>query len=180
MTAQSLLRDLAPVLDLVATLPLADCRDDEAAARVAAQLQQALPADGPLALALGAALRQGIADGWLCDRGEPNARFSRIAKAGPDTRALSIDVVALEGPALRHGHPQGEVTLALPADPAATAFCGRRPRPRRNSERYGPLKGPGTAWRSGVQTKQSTGRAGSGRSPAMKMDASRFSERCVL
>jgi hypothetical protein len=129
MTAQSLLRDLAPVLDLVATLPLADCRDDEAAARVAAQLQQALPADGPLALALGAALRQGIADGWLCDRGEPNARFSRIAKAGPDTRALSIDVVALEGPALRHGHPQGEVTLALPADPAATGsrFDGHPP-----------------------------------------------------
>lgn len=120
MTAQSLLRDLAPVLDLVAAHSLEGCRDHQAAARVAAQLQAALPAEGPLAQAVGAALRQGILDGWLCDRGQPHARFSRVAKAGPDTRELSIDVVALEGAALRHGHPRGEVTLGFPFDPAAT------------------------------------------------------------
>ncbi len=131
MTApiQGLLGDLAPILDLVAALPLAGCTDHEGAARLATQLQAAVPAEGPLATRLGTTLRQGIREGWLCDRGEPQARFGRVAKAGPDTRELSIDVVALEGPALRHGHPRGEVTLGYPLDPEATGsrFDGHPP-----------------------------------------------------
>lgn len=131
MTAhiQGLLGDLAPILELVAELPLADCRDHEAAARLAEGLEAALPAAGPVAQAIGATLRQGILDGWLCDRGEPKARFCRVAKAGPETRDLSIDVVALEGAALRHGHPRGEVTLGFPLDPSATdaRFDGHPP-----------------------------------------------------
>lgn len=125
----ALLRDLAPILDVVAALPLDGCGDHEAAARLAARLQERLPAEGPAAQAVGAALRRGIEEGWLCDRGEPSARFSRIAKPGPDTRELSIDVVCLEGPALRHGHPRGEVTLGLPYDPAASGsrFDGHPP-----------------------------------------------------
>lgn len=125
----ALLRDLAPVLDLVAALPLDGCTDHASAAELAARLEAAIPAAGPAAQALGAALRAAIVDGWLCDRGEPTARFSRLAKAGPDTRALSIDVVCLEGPALRHGHPRGEVTLGLPFDPAAegSRFDGHPP-----------------------------------------------------
>jgi hypothetical protein len=125
----ALLRDLAPVLELVAALPLDECRDPEAAARLTAGLQASLPAEGPVAQAVGAALRQGIHDGWLCDRGEPTARFSRVAKAGPQSRDLSIDVVALEGPALRHGHPRGEVTLGFTVDPEASGsrFDGHPP-----------------------------------------------------
>jgi hypothetical protein len=125
----ALLRDLAPILELVAALPLADCGDTESAARLAARLQQALPAEGPAAQAVGAALRRGIEDGWLCDRGEENARFSRVAKAGSATRELSIDVVALEGPAVRHRHPRGEVTLGFPFDPEASGsrFDGHPP-----------------------------------------------------
>lgn len=125
----ALLRDLAPILDLVAALPLDDCHDHGAAARLAARLQTSLPAEGPVAQAVGAALRRGIHDGWLCDRGEPSARFCRVAKAGPDTRELSIDVVALEGPALRHGHPRGEVTLGFSVDPEVTGsrFDGHPP-----------------------------------------------------
>jgi Domain of unknown function (DUF4863) len=127
--AAGLLGDLAPVLELVAALPLSDCREPAAAARLAAQLQAALPAEGPLALALGATLRQGIHDGWLCDRGEPHARFGRVAKASPDTRALSIDVVALEGAGLLHGHPRGEVTLGFAFDPTTVGsrFDGHPP-----------------------------------------------------
>ena len=126
---QALLRDLAPVLDLVAALPLDDCRDHAAAAELAARLEARLPAESPAAKAVGAALRRGIDDGWLCDRGEPNARFSRVAKAGPDTRELSIDVVSLEGPALRHRHPRGEVTLGFAYDPdaAGSRFDGHPP-----------------------------------------------------
>jgi len=125
----ALLRDLAPILERVAALPLDECRDHEAAAELAARLQASMPAESPGAQAVGVALRQGIDDGWLCDRGEPSARFSRVAKAGPGTCELSIDVVALEGPALRHGHPRGEVTLAFAFDPAASGsrFDGHPP-----------------------------------------------------
>jgi hypothetical protein len=118
----ALLRDLAPILELVAALPLDECGDLEAAAGLAARLQASMPAEGPAARAVGAALRRGIDDGWLCDRGEPKARWSRVAKAGPDTRELSIDVVALEGPALGHRHPRGEVTLGFAFDPASSAL----------------------------------------------------------
>jgi hypothetical protein len=125
----ALLRDLAPLIDVVAALPLDDCADHDAAARLAARLQERLPAEGPGVQAVGAALRRGVQDGWLCDRGETNARFSRVAKAGPDTRALSVDVVALEGPAVRHRHPRGEVTLGFPFDPDTTGsrFDGHPP-----------------------------------------------------
>ena len=125
----ALLRDLAPILELVAALPLAECREAETAARLAARLQEALPAEGPAVQAVGTTLRRGIEDGWLCDRGEDDARFSRVAKAGSDTRELSIDVVALEGPAARHRHPRGEVTLGFPCDPEASGsrFDGHPP-----------------------------------------------------
>ncbi|MCA9711376.1 MAG: DUF4863 family protein [Myxococcales bacterium] len=114
---QALLDQLAPILARVADLPLDDCRDADAAARLAEQLQEAFPAEGPQAQALAQALRDGVRDGWLCDRGEPHARFSRLAKATPQTHDLSIDVVALEGAGLRHRHPRGEVTLGVLADP---------------------------------------------------------------
>ncbi len=116
---QALLEQLDPLLQRVATLPLDDCRDHEAAGRLAAALEKDLPAGGPEAIALGQALRDGVRDGWLCDRGEPSARFCRVAKATPETRDLSIDLVALEGPALRHRHPRGEVTLGFVAEPGA-------------------------------------------------------------
>ncbi|MCX4239937.1 4-hydroxylaminobenzoate lyase [Paraliomyxa miuraensis] len=126
---QDLLTQLAPVLDLVAELPLAECRDADEAARLAARLESTMPAQGELAQAIGRSLREGIAAGWLCDRGEPSARFSRVAKADPRTRDLSIDVVDLEGPALRHRHPRGEVTLGFAIDPTAegSRFDGHPP-----------------------------------------------------
>ena len=69
--------------------------------------------------------------GWLCDRGEPNARFCRLAKATAETHGLSIDVVSLEGEAVEHTHPRGEVTIGfrargLPAD-ASPTFDDRDP-----------------------------------------------------
>ncbi len=125
----ALLHALRPILDLVAALPLDACRDHDGAAELAARLHAALPPGDPALVTLGTTLRAAIHDGWLCDRGEPTARFSRVAKAGPDTRDLSIDVVCLEGPALRHGHPRGEVTLGWPYEPAAegSRFDGHPP-----------------------------------------------------
>lgn len=126
---QALLERLDPILQRVAALPLDDCHDAEAAAELAAELDRAVPADGPDAQALGQVLRDGVRDGWLCDRGDPSARFCRVAKASPATHDLSIDVVALEGPALRHRHPRGEVTLGFVAQPGETGarFDGHPP-----------------------------------------------------
>lgn len=128
-STQALLEQLAPFLEAVAALPLAESHDADAAASIAQRLRQEHPAEGPAFQAVGETLRRGVTEGWLCERGEPPARFGRVAKASPSTHDLSIDVVELEGPALRHRHPRGEITMAFPADPAAegSRFDGHPP-----------------------------------------------------
>jgi hypothetical protein len=78
---------------------------------------------------IASALRRGVADGVLCDRGEPDARFCRLAKATPATRDFSLDLVSLTGPAAEHMHPAGEITLALASsmDDHAARFDGHPP-----------------------------------------------------
>lgn len=131
MTAptQPLIDQLAPILRTVAELPLDECRDAEGAAAIVARLEEAWPAAGETFRAVGETLRRGVAEGWLCDRGEPEARFSRVAKATEATDDLSIDVVSLVGPALEHLHPRGEITMAYPAEAAAdgSRFDGHPP-----------------------------------------------------
>jgi len=112
----SLLSMLEPIAAKVAELDPASATDDASAQALAAKLGETIPFDGDDVRAIGAEIRRGIAEGWLCDRGEPEARFSRVAKAGPTTAAMSVDVVSLVGPALRHTHPKGEVTMAFPAE----------------------------------------------------------------
>lgn len=92
--------------------------DEAAAARVRAALEQAWPVTHPRVAELHASLREGIAAGWLCERGEPDARFGRLAKSTPTSHDHSIDLVCLRGAGMAHGHPRGEITLALPATDA--------------------------------------------------------------
>ncbi len=110
---------LAPILQHVSQLPLATASSPDDAAALASALERHLPRAEPAMLELTQALRDGVEAGWLCDRGEPSARFCRVAKASPDTHDLSIDVVCLQGPALRHRHPRGEITFGVAADPQA-------------------------------------------------------------
>ena len=88
-------------------------------------MNQQFPADSEQVRAVGKAFEEGVAAGWLCDRGAPNARFSRVARASSETHDLSIAAVRLRGPALRHTHTRGEVTLAFAVDGAAPTFEGR-------------------------------------------------------
>lgn len=114
-----LLELLQPVLRRIAPLV------EEPAEQWADRLRSAFPVEGEVVQQIGTALAQGIEQGWLCDRGDATARFSRVAKASPETSDLSIDVVALEGPALEHTHPRGELTLGFAApgsDPAHVRF----------------------------------------------------------
>lgn len=59
--------------------------------------------------------RQGIDEGWLCDREHGGVRFGRIIKPGTETHGFSVDVVQMEdlaGP--YHGHPNGEIDMIIP------------------------------------------------------------------
>jgi hypothetical protein len=120
---------LAPILQHVAALRPAERTSEADARALLDSLRGRFPEHGADAHALATALRSGVADGSLCDRGDANARFSRVAKPGPDTCGLSVDVVSLEGEALRHRHPRGEVTFAIAADPSSTGsrFDGEPP-----------------------------------------------------
>ncbi|HEY5790771.1 MAG TPA: DUF4863 family protein [Gammaproteobacteria bacterium] len=68
-----------------------------------------------------AACHAAIAAGWMCSQGGDGRRFGRVIQAGPETGNLSVDVVDLVdivGP--HHVHPNGEVCMVMPVDPAAT------------------------------------------------------------
>jgi len=59
--------------------------------------------------------RQGIDEGWLCDREHGGVKFGRIIKPGSETNGFSVDVVLMEnlaGP--YHGHPNGEIDMIIP------------------------------------------------------------------
>ncbi|RMG97053.1 MAG: DUF4863 family protein [Deltaproteobacteria bacterium] len=113
-----LLAALDPVLPACADLLAGPIVADERAVKAA--LEARFPADGPVARRIADALRAGVAAGVLCDRGEPPARFGRVAKPSPETSDLSIDVVWLTGAGLRHAHPRGEITFGI-ADEASCA-----------------------------------------------------------
>jgi len=64
--------------------------------------------------------RQGVDEGWLCDREQGGIRFGRVIKPGPDTGGYSVDVVAMhdiQGP--YHGHPNGEIDMIIPVSTGA-------------------------------------------------------------
>jgi len=66
------------------------------------------------------ACREGVAAGWMCEREAGGIRYGRVIKAGPETHGFSVDVVMMndvKGP--HHSHPNGEIDLVMPLDPAA-------------------------------------------------------------
>lgn len=129
MSAERVMDLLPPMLAKVAELDPASASDDAARAQLLAALEDAFPVDGEAVRSLGEALTAGVADGSICNRGEDTARFSRLAKATDATHGLSIDVVSLQGAALEHTHPKGEVTLGFAATEAdgAARFDGHPP-----------------------------------------------------
>jgi len=122
----SLLKLLAPVLARVAQLRPEARQDAASRAELEQMLSAEFPLGGVVARSIGASIEAGVDAGWLCDRGDPDARFSRVAKATEDTHNLSVDVVRLAGAALRHGHPKGEVTLGFAVE-GTPSFVGREP-----------------------------------------------------
>jgi hypothetical protein len=59
--------------------------------------------------------RQGVAEGWLCEREAGGIRYGRVFKPADDLHGFSVDVVDMDnvtGP--HHSHPQGEIDLVMP------------------------------------------------------------------
>ncbi len=106
---------LSPVLAKVAALDPGSRDTPDAAKQLEAELEAAFPFAGEHVQAIGAEIARGVDEGWLCNRGEAHARFSRLAKPTPETHDLSIDVVSLIGDAVEHTHPRGEVTIGFRA-----------------------------------------------------------------
>ncbi len=114
-----LLETLAPVLERLAGV-------DPAAPGAAGALNAALPLGGEVLAPVEAALRRGLAEGWLTPRGGPGLRFGRVAKPGPASRGFSIDAVHMSGPGPEHTHPEGEINLCI-ATGGAPRFDGQPP-----------------------------------------------------
>lgn len=110
---ERLLELLNPILERVAALRPEARTTAQAQAELVDTLEAEFPAQGEQIRSLEALVDQGVREGWLCDRGDENARFSRIAKPSEQTHGLSIDVVNMEGQAVEHSHPNGEVTIGF-------------------------------------------------------------------
>ncbi|MBL8862300.1 MAG: DUF4863 family protein [Planctomycetes bacterium] len=102
-----------PLLDAARGVDLADPQ----AAR--AELVRRLDPRGPAAVALNRALTDLLDARRIADRGDPPVRWSRVAKATPESLGFSIDAVDMHGPGPHHVHPDGEVNwcVALEGDP---------------------------------------------------------------
>jgi len=89
-----------------------------------AYLNESFPPGGEAFDDLAELCRQGIDEGWLCDREQGGIKFGRIIKAGTETGGFSVDVVEMNdirGP--YHGHPNGEIDMIIP-ESASAEFDG--------------------------------------------------------
>lgn len=78
-------------------------------------LNEQFPAAGEAFRSLANSCRQGIAEGWLCDREHGGIKFGRVIQSSPDSHDFSVDVVLMEdlaGP--HHRHPNGEIDMIIP------------------------------------------------------------------
>ncbi len=114
---------LAPVLDKVAELAPETRRTRGSVLELEHAMERTFPAAAAHSREIGREIARGVREGWLCQRGDPNARFSRLAKPSANTHGMSVDVVSLEGKAIRHSHPLGEVTLGFAAEGFDARTC---------------------------------------------------------
>jgi len=114
MSTQAMLDALAPILAVVARVDV----NNPAAAK--AMLTRELPLTNPAVVAVRALFKQGVSEGWLCNKEGGGAKFSRLAKQSPETKNLSIDAVRMSGPGVWHKHTGGEIDLCFANNPGAT------------------------------------------------------------
>jgi hypothetical protein len=67
----------------------------------------------------------GLREGWLCDKGTPGSKFSRVAKP-EKAQGFSIDAVLLSAAGPWHKHTKGEVNFCVAVE-GEPKFCGHAP-----------------------------------------------------
>jgi len=91
-----------------------------------AELERRFDPRGAAAAALNRELTGLLERGEIAQRGAPPVRYGRVAKASPETRGFSIDVVDMTGAGPLHRHPGGEFNYCVALDGAPT-FMGSAP-----------------------------------------------------
>jgi hypothetical protein len=69
----------------------------------------------PLFDAIFNACKEGVQNGWMCNREADGVRYGRVVKPSDATHGFSVDVVDMDnvvGP--HHAHPNGEIDLVMP------------------------------------------------------------------
>lgn len=110
---------LEPLLELCSQLDLS--KPGEARRT----LEERYPLDGAYVQGIAKLMRDGVAAGALCDRGEPPVQYSRVWKSADET-ALSADAVLMTAPGPMHVHPNGEIDLCF-AEEGSPTFDGQPP-----------------------------------------------------
>lgn len=117
---ERLIDALAPVLTVVRSV---DTSSDTAAAA----LTKAFPPGGAALAELAGLVREGVEQGWLCEREAGGVKFSRVAKSDhASTAPLSIDAVNMTAEGPGHEHPLGEIDLCFAVSGSPT-FDGHPP-----------------------------------------------------
>ncbi len=101
---QELLEILSEIVPTISTIDLD-------AADAATALEAAHPFESPGMHRIRELCVRGVADGWLVPKvASPRVSFGRLAK---DMGGYAVDCVLMEGPALGHTHPKGEVNIGF-------------------------------------------------------------------
>lgn len=114
---RQLLAVLAPVI--------AEARGSAWGDALEKRLNEIYPADGSCFTELERLCEEGIAEGWMCLKGEGPRLGGRVIEPAEETGRLSVDVVQLvdfTGP--HHRHPHGEICAVMPESDAGR-FDGR-------------------------------------------------------
>jgi hypothetical protein len=85
-----------------------------------AELNETFPPGGKVFESVFNACRQGVAEGWMCNREGGGMKYGRVIKPDPNIHGFSVDVVEyadLKGP--HHRHPNGEIDMIMPLDATA-------------------------------------------------------------
>lgn len=80
-----------------------------------AVLNDRFPADGAVFTDIESLCRQGVDEGWMCEREHGGIRYGRVLEAAPERAGFSVDVVRMDdvvGP--HHRHPEGEIDMVMP------------------------------------------------------------------
>ena len=76
-------------------------------------LEEHFPFQGKVVQNIVRLCKEGLAGGFLCDRGELPMKFSRVGKPSDESCQFSIDAVFMSGVGPKHKHPEGEIDLCI-------------------------------------------------------------------